>query len=302
MIALLPLIAIRGGALRGLHHVVLGQLSGALLRPLAMAFLLFAAFLAGIRIGAPTAMALNSITALGALALTSWWLSSRLPEGGGTQPRANSRGWLASTIPLALSDAAFSLQQQLSLLVLGAVAAPAEVGLFRVSIATIAVINVPFSVVTLVVLPMFSRLHTEGNYGRLQKLVTATALIRFAGVLLLALPFLFAAGPLLGFVFGSGYAPAADTIRILAVGAIVTAAFGPNAALLNMTGHERRVTRAVSLALFVNIAVIAVLAPRWGTEGSAAGVVAGQICWNVMLWFDCRRRLSLESSILRRWA
>lgn len=297
MIPLLPLSAIRGGALRGLHHVVLGQISNTFLRPLAMSVMLFAIFLAGFRIGAPLAMALNSLTALGALVLTDRWLASRLPEPRVEASTSNSRGWLASSIPMALADAVQTLQQQLSVLVLGLVAAPAVVGLFRVSISSLPVLAVPITVVNLVVLPMFARLHAEGDDARLQKLVTATALIRFAGVLLLALPLIVAAGPLLGLVFGKGYVPAADTLRILAIGMTLNSAFGPNAALLNMTGHERRVTRAVSTSLAINIGVMAILAPRWGGPGAATGILAGQIWWNSLLWLDARRKLSIETSV-----
>lgn len=297
MIALLPLGAIRGAALRGLHHVVLGQLSNAFLRPLAMSILLFVVFAARSGIGPPAAMALNSLIAAGALVLTDTWLRTRLPKLRAQPSTANSRGWLSSSIPMALTDAVFALQQQLAVLVLGIVAAPAQVGLFRVCIATYTVMLVPVTAVNLVVLPMIARLYAQSDLTKLQRLVTASARIQFAGVFFLSLPLLFAAGPLFAFVFGSGYAPAAETMRILAVGGIVSAGFGPNGALLNMTGHERRVTRAMLGSLVINLAVIALLAPRWGSVGSATGVLVALCTWNVMLWRDARRSLALETSI-----
>jgi O-antigen/teichoic acid export membrane protein len=297
MIALLPLASIRAGALRGLHDIVLGQFSNMLVRPLAMSILLFVGFSAGVAIGAPTAMALNSVTAVGALVLTQYWLARRLPAGEPVRSAEQERGWMASSIPMALTDAVQSLQQQLSVLVLGILAAPAEVGLFRVAIAILPVIAVPTTVVNVVVLPMISRLHSEGDRPRLQRLVTASALMRFTGVVLLSLPLLFAAEPLLRLVFGESYVPAANTIRIVAFASMIGSAFGPNAAVLNMTGHERRVTRAVSIALILNVAVIALLAPRLGSLGSAIGILAGQICWNLLLWIEAKRRLSVETSI-----
>jgi O-antigen/teichoic acid export membrane protein len=298
MVALLPLAAIRGAGLRGLHRVVLGQLANVLFRPLAMAILLFAILVAGVALGAPAVMALNSIIAALALLLTHRWLTRSLPTEKPTQPRLDSRGWLAASIPMALGDAVMTLQRQLAVLLLGVLAAAAEVGLFRASIATAAVLTVPLTVVNIVVLPMFSRLHIERDQARLQKVVTASALIQFAGVLVLSLPLLVAAGPLFALVFGNSYAPAADTIRVLAAGAIFGAAVGPNAPLLNMTGHERRVTRAVAIALVINIALVAILAPTMGSLGTAISVVAGQCCWNVILWQDARRRLSVDTSIL----
>ena len=298
MVALLPLSAVRGAALRGLHRVVLGQLANVVIRPLAMSAMLFAIFLAGVAIGAPTVMALNSIIAALALLLTHMWLARSLPADPPPQLSVNARGWLATSIPMALGDVVTTLQRQLAVLLLGVLAAPHQVGLFRASIATAAVLTVPVTVVNIVVLPMFSRLHSEGDHARLQKVVTASALIQFAGVLLLSLPLLIAPGPLFALVFGVSYAPAGDTIRVLAVGAILAAASGPNAALLNMTGHERRVTRAVSIALVVNLVVVVLLAPEWGSLGTAIAVLCAQILWNVFLWIDAKRRLSIDTSVL----
>lgn len=298
MVALLPLSAVRGAALRGLHRVVLGQLANVVIRPLAMSVLLFAIFLAGVAIGAPTVMALNSIIAALALLLTHLWLARSLPADPPPQLSVHARGWLATSIPMALGDVVTTLQRQLAVLLLGVLAAPHQVGLFRASIATAAVLTVPVTVVNIVVLPMFSRLHSEGDHARLQKVVTASALIQFAGVLLLSLPLLIAPGPLFALVFGVSYAPAGDTIRVLAVGAILAAASGPNAALLNMTGHERRVTRAVSIALVVNLVVVVLLAPEWGSLGTAIAVLCAQFLWNVFLWIDAKRRLSMDTSVL----
>jgi O-antigen/teichoic acid export membrane protein len=109
---------------------------------------------------------------------------------------------------------------------------------------------------------------------------------------------LLAAGPLLGLVFGNGFVPAAQTLKVLAAGAIIGSAFGPNAALLNMTGHERRVTRAVSMSLVINLVVMMALAPKWGSTGAALGVLAGQIWWNLLLWVDAKQRLSIDTSIV----
>lgn len=296
MILLVPLGTIRGGALRGLHHVVLGQVGNTLFRPLAMSVLLFGYALAGARFGAPAAMMLNTISAVGALFLTARWLATRLPEQRPATVAVAGRGWLASSIPMALTQAVQILQLQLSVLVLGMFTTPAQVGLFRVSTSTAAVIAVPVTVVNLVVLPMFARLHAEGDRCRLQKLVTSSARLQLAGVFVLSLPLLILPGALFSLVFGKSYAAAAATIRILAVGAIFSSAFGPNAALLNMTGHERRVTRAVTIALLVNLVVIALLASKLGSAGTAFGVLAGQLCWNLLLWLDARRDLAIDTS------
>jgi O-antigen/teichoic acid export membrane protein len=296
-VALLPLSEVRSAALRGLHKVVLGQLSNVLIRPLVLSIMIFAIILAGLQLTAPIVMALNSLVAGFTLLLSAYWLRRSLPRHRPSASTLNTSGWLGSSIPIALTDTVQILQLQAAVLLLGILALPAEVGLFRVSISTASMVAVPVSVVNLVVLPMFSRLHTEGDRTTLQRLVTSSACIQFAGVFLLALPLVVATGPLLEIVFGTSYVGAANTIRILAIGVILSSAFGPNAQLLNMTGHERRVTRAVAVALFVNVIVVAFLAAKWGSEGTAIGVFAGQLCWNVLLWLDAKRLLRIETSV-----
>ncbi|MGE5063790.1 MAG: polysaccharide biosynthesis C-terminal domain-containing protein, partial [Myxococcales bacterium] len=91
---------------------------------------------------------------------------------------------------------------------------------------------------------------------------------------------------------------AAAALRILAAGQIANAFFGPNAALLNMTHHERRVTRAMGIALVLNILGVIALTLLWGMTGAALAFVAALICWNVVAWVDSRRLLGIETSIL----
>jgi O-antigen/teichoic acid export membrane protein len=297
MIALLPLANIRAGALRGLHQVVRSQGSTVLFRPMFLSILLFGAALLGWPLNAPIAVALNSVTAAGALMLTSFWLAGLLPKNIERQ-RSQGRTWLASSIPMALSDAAQTLQLQTAILLMGLLSSTAEVGLLRVAMSTAVISAIPVTVVNAVVLPSFSKLHASGNNKQLQQLVTHSARLQFSGVFLLTLPLLLAAGPLLSIVFGSAFAPAATTLQILAAGQLISAGFGPNAALLNMTGHERRVTRAVLSALLVNVMLLVVLGRSFGGVGAAIAIVAGQTCWNLFLWLDARRLLSVETSLM----
>ncbi len=299
MLPLLPLANIRAAALRALHQVVLSQIAMVLLRPLLLSLLLFALFLAGQQLTAPGAVMLTTAAAFAVLLTAHNLLKPRLPRG--IEPRLEDhRRWLSSLIPLGLTDAMQSLQWQLATLALGLLATANEVGVMRVATSTAVVIGVPAAVMASVALPMYSRLHTEGDHRRFQALVTHTARIQFSAVLCLALPLFIAAGPLLSFFFGVVYAPAASTLQILCVGQLISTGFGPTGAVLNMTGHERRVTRAVAIALALNALLVLLLAPRWGSDGTAVSVVAGQLCWNALLWNDARRLRGINTSIVGR--
>jgi O-antigen/teichoic acid export membrane protein len=148
------------------------------------------------------------------------------------------------------------------------------------------------------VAPVQARLHAEGDTGRLQKLCRRSAQLMTIGVASLILPFLLFGPSLLSFVFGPEFAPAYDALMIMAIGQLVSAAFGPNATLLNMSGHEKRVTRAMLFALVVNVALIVLLVPAMGNVGAAWATSIALVAWNLLAWSDCRRFLGLDTSVL----
>ncbi len=261
MIPLLALTKIRGAVLRGLHYVVLGQMPFALLRPALFSALLFALFWFRPGAGAEDAMVLNVVTAAFALALAHSWLRPRLPRPRPAQLVQHSRRWLSSCIPIGLNGAFSIAQGQLGVLAIGLFAAASDAALLRIAISTVTVIAAPLSIVAVVVTPLLANLWTQGDRRRLQSLCTRSAQAMAAGTAALTLPFLFWGSELISAVFGRDYAPALPALLVMSAAQVASAAFGPSAALLTMTGHERRVTRALFFALLTNLALVLILAP-----------------------------------------
>jgi O-antigen/teichoic acid export membrane protein len=288
---------INGAALQGLNYITLGQVPANLLRPLFLSVALLLAWLAG-AMTAPVAMALNSATAAMVYVVARIWLVRRRPNYAGEVNVQSGRSWLASTIPLAVTDGLRTLQLELTTVLLGAMTLTANVALFRIAIGTSSVAAMPMLIIAYTTMPMMARLHAERDSARLQKLVTYSAWLQTAGVLVLSLPLLVAPELLLSLVFGAGFAPAATALRILALGQIVNAAFGPNALLLNMTHRERRVTRAVVAGVALNILLLVVFARALGAAGAAIGFVAALLWWNVLLSLDSRRFLEIGTTVL----
>jgi O-antigen/teichoic acid export membrane protein len=151
-----------------------------------------------------------------------------------------------------------------------------------------------------VTLPLISGLNAQEDRRRLQMLLTRSAQVQFGGVLLLSLPLFVAPEPILVLVYGQQYAAAADVLRIILLGQLVTTGFGLNAAVLNMTHYERRVTRALGIGLVLNIVGIALLVPAFGMVGAAVGYVLSMLAWNVATWLDARRLIGMDTSFLPR--
>jgi O-antigen/teichoic acid export membrane protein len=297
VIPLMALTRINGGALQALHYIILGQFPANLLRPIFLSLLLLSVNLVGMTLDPAIAMAMNMVSAAMVLVAAKHWLQQRLPATAPPEVIRGGRRWLESSIPMALADGMRSLQRELSILLVGVIASPAGVGLFRISTMTAITAATPMTIANRVAFPVIARLHAEQDHERLQKAVTGLAWAGFVGVVILCLPLLLASGPLLGLVFGESFEPAAMSLKILAIGQILNAAFGPNAVILNMTHYERRVTRAMAIALVLNLALVPLFLMIWGIEGASIGLVTSLMSWNILTWLDARRLLQIDTSV-----
>lgn len=299
LIPLETMAHLKGGALQGLHHVVLGQMPINLLRPMLMAAILVPLMIAGFALVPWTAMALYSATAGGVVVLSDIWLRKRLPPAVPARLVEEGRRWLASSIPIALADGMRVLQTELSVLLMGLMAAPAEVGLFKIAGATAITAAAPFTIIARVAFPVMARLHADNDTVRLQKTVTALAWTQFVIVVLMAVPLIVFPDLLLRLVFGQQFTGAAMALRIMSAGQIANAIFGPNTALLLMTNKERRVTRAMAIALALNLITIPPLVLTLGVVGAAIAYTISVLCWNVATWIDGKRLLGIDTSVFR---
>lgn len=297
---IVPLAAqtkIRGAALQGLHFITLGQLPAALLQPAIYALLLMTLFVVS-REGTPgQAMALNAASAAAALAVAHVMLRRRVKKSGDARAASTNREWLASAVPMAMTEGMRVLQGQLGILLVGIMASPEETGLFRLAVSVMVMIAVPISLINTVSAPVLARLHAEQDIDRLRHLCRRAAQAMTAGVALLIVPFLLIGPPLLAFVFGSDFGPAYPALMIMAFGQLISAVFGPNATLLNMTGHEKRVTLAMLVAMIINAVSIWLLVPIMGHAGAAWATMAGLLAWNLFTWIDARRLLAVDTTI-----
>jgi O-antigen/teichoic acid export membrane protein len=299
MIPFMAFARLRGGALQGLHYIVRGQIPANVLRPVILSILISSTLVIGAGLAAPVAMALTTVSSGAAAIVAHVWLKQRLPNAQPPEIIRLGRRWIASSIPMALTDGMQTLQSELCVLLLGLTSGAAVTGLFRIANVAAATVATAGIVMAHVGMPVIARLHAEGDRERLQKAVTALAWGQIGGVLLLSLPLLIAPAPLLIFAFGPSFEAAAGATRILAVGQIANAAFGPTATLLNMTHNERRVTRAMTVAVATAVVLLPPLASKFQTTGAAVALVISLLIWNVLTWRDAHRLLGIETSALR---
>ncbi|WP_242472626.1 lipopolysaccharide biosynthesis protein [Ectothiorhodospira mobilis] len=298
LVPLLALSSLRAAGLRGLGRVLMGLLPEQVIRPGLMAMVLLVLLIGWPHGVTPAgAMGVHLLAACVAFGVGAWLLlRTRPPQWTANAPVYRSRAWLAAAWPMALTQGFGQINRHADVILLGLLAATADVGVYRVAAQGAFLVSMGLTALNMVTAPFITRLHVQGARHKLQKLArrTAQAALAFA---LAALTGYVLLGPwLLQTLFGPAFAAAYLPLLILACGQVVNAGFGSVGLLLNMTGHERQVTRVVAVAALVNVALNLLLIPMLGATGAALATSAATVLWNAWLWFVVRERLGISSA------
>ena len=300
IVILTPLANIYGSALRGLQHIVKGQLPEAIFRPLFYSLFLYVGVVSyPSAVGPQGAMALQ-VLAVALSALVAYFLLQRVLPKVSPQDvtHAQSAQWFQGAWPMALTEAMRVVQGNLPILVLGVLASTYLVGIYRVGSSVYLLLTFPLTLINIVFSPIFAQLHSAQEQHKLQQLLGLASRAMVLGVFLLTLPFIFFGEDILGFLFGDEFREANSILLVLGGGAIVGSFFGPGATLLNMTGHERLVTRSLGFSLLVFFVIAPPLVAMTDAEGAAIASSIVFIAWNAVMCFRARRVLSLDSSVI----
>jgi O-antigen/teichoic acid export membrane protein len=304
-LVLIPLVALgnlRGGALRGLQHVLQGQLPEIILRPAILIVLILAVYL-GMTARAltpSTAMMLHALASFLAFVIGAYLLLRARPQALREERdfKTYPRQWIGSAIPLGMVEGIYALKDNVGLIALGIFATSEQVGVFRVALQGAALVPFALTAANMVIAPHIARLHSEGRRADFQRLLTTTSRAVTALAVPLALIFLVFGKQLLPILFGSEFAVAYPALLLLTVGQLVNAVTGSVGTTLAMTGEERCVLGGNLYALLINVVLLVVFVPLFGPVGAAASTSIGTIFLNVYLTYQARRRIGISPAAI----
>lgn len=299
LLPLLGLAALRGACLRGLHRVLFAQLPETVVRPTLFLGLIGTIWLFGARLTPERAMGAQVFAVTGAFLLGAVLLWRCLPrEVGSATPAYATRAWAASALPFLLMGGLNLINYQTDLIMLGWFRSAGEVGVYRVAGVGAGLVVFVLGAANALLAPSIAALYARGERHRLQRIMTQSARLVLLCALPVALVLILFGRRSLAAIFGDEYAVGATALAILAAAQLANAATGSVGQLLSMTGHERDAARGIGLSALVNLALNALLIPRWGMNGAAAATAASLITWNVLLALLVHRRLGLHSTAL----
>ncbi|WP_196259680.1 flippase [Pelagibacterium limicola] len=304
-LVLVPLVALgnlRGAALRGLRHVVQGQLPEFILRPAFLIGLVLAAHfgLSARALTASDAMMLHAVASLMAFMIGAWLLLRARPVElkAAQNPEVHTRLWLASAVPLAMIAGMNQLITNTDVVMLGFFKAHADVGYYKIAVQGAVLVALVLSAANLVVMPHIARLYAQGDLKRLQRVATTSARSTAMFSLPAFLVIVVFGREIIGILFGNEFEPGYTALVILACGQLINALASSVGPLLSMSGHERHLSQVLFAMVGLNMALNYALIPMFGITGAALATATTIATKNLILWGVVRRHLGIDASAL----
>lgn len=300
LVPLLSLSNLRSAILRGLGFVGAANVAGLLAQP-AVLLLLLAGFtlLSEGRMTPPMAISLTVISVLLSYLLGTWIIRQKQPLGTkGATPHFMPKKWLSASWPMAMTQGAHQINRYMDVIILGLLSTLVDAGIYRIAAQGAILVSLGIAAMGLVTAPRFAHLHALGNHEELQRLLWRSSQLALMLSALVALGFALAGQPVLIWLFGGEFSQAWPPLMVLSIAHVISAAIGPTGLVLNMTGHERHVTRAVAIAALLNIILNLALIPPFGAVGAAIATAISLVFWKTWLWFTARRVLGVRCSFI----
>jgi len=298
--AIVPLhtaMQLQGAALRGLRRVLLGQ-AALMLRPGLIILLVGGAFwFTGKNLGAEAALTAQLTASAVLVMITFFLLRYALPRAAKTaKPDYETSRWVKSMLPFVFASGMQILNKETSVVLLGIMQTPEDVGLFRVAQRGALLIPFGLQAVNMAMAPTVSELFAKGEIKRLQKMISKSILAVLAFAMPVALGLILGGKWLIPFVFGKDYAAAYIPLVILCLGQVVNAGMGSVGIILNMAGLERYTARGVAIAAVASVVLNFILVPLLGPAGAAIATSTSLIIWNVLLLVWLYRKTGILST------
>lgn len=242
---------------------------------------------AGAAFGRGIGFAFGAAVGLALIARTLGWPAVDVRRSSEGQMRRIA-GYASALIVI---DAAFTLFNEIDVLIIGALIGTAGVGLFQAPIRLVTFLHYPGYAVANGVTPRLAR--SPGHEPDVAAFVTA---LRWVIVFQAALtaPVVVWADPIVELLLGPQYAPSAEVLRAIAPFVFLSGLAPLVSLAVNYIGEVRKRIPLAIVALLINVGVDLALVPRIGI---VAGAIGGDLAYLIYvpghLWI-CQRALGFR--------
>jgi O-antigen/teichoic acid export membrane protein len=306
-LAILPIAALnalRSATLRGLRHILAGQLSENLIIPGGFLALIviwqYSTTNHGVGdLSVDVAVGLRLAATGLAFCVGTRLLSQRTPpQLLSAAPEYNTFAWLRSAAPLLVLAGMSIINTQTDILMLIALKGAESSGVYSAAARGAELVAFPLFIISGVVQPTISRLYASDALQQLQRVLTGATRAAFALASPIALTLALFSKPILNTIYGADFERGSTALIILATAQIVNVGVGLVGQILIMTGHERDALIGLGVGVVVNVLLNAALIPTLDVVGAALATGLSLIVWNLILIARVKSRTDLSSSIL----
>jgi O-antigen/teichoic acid export membrane protein len=302
-ILLIPLTGfnqIRQSVLQGFKRVVAGQVPEMVVIP-SVLLLMVVALKGALAPSAESAIAMRVVATLLALIVgVAIFRSQRPVLLKSHEAEYSLREWFGALLPFSLLAALGSVKGQLDIFLLGVLAPPDQLGMYRVATAIAGLVVFAQTAFNAALGPRLASLHAMSDLRGLEQLARRSSRLVLVLTLPPALVMIFAGKQVLSLVYGENYVLAALPLAILCVGQVINGAVGSVALILNMTGFERYTLRTSVFMLVVSTILMVWLVPMAGVIGAAVAASVSTVLWNVLLLYQVRKRAGINPLVFSK--
>ncbi len=198
-------------------------------------------------------------------------------------PRASARSLLPGLRPFAATEVLSQAALWLDVVVLGALAPPAVVGLYGIARGLTRVLDLVRQASSHGYLPAASAAVARGQADAIATLHVSTRRFAFALVWPVLSVCILAPTPLLGLLFGPAYEAAAPALRLLALASFLSSFFDYLDLVLVAERRPGDVLRAGIVGIAALVALLAALVPTHGGEGAALALLGSSLLRGLVL-------------------
>lgn len=279
-LAMIPTIA---GALKGAGKIIQGQIPDLAVRPILFFFLVGGIYYLGSAVTVAEVFYVQFLALLVALVVALFSLSLEM-KFFGRQALVSVRPIRAlksGSVYLLLAGAQV-INYQTSVLLLGILASPTEVGLYRVGLQVSDALGVVLFAVSAVIAPQIARFHAREDWASVQRLVVISHRAAAAALLPFTLLAVFYGEEMLVLILGADYQGASEALTILVLGKLFYATVGFSGIALSMLGRPGVAAVVTFSSLLVNILLGLLLVPDYGAIGAAISTALSLLIVNVV--------------------
>ncbi len=207
----------------------------------------------------------------------------------------HKREWLSSVARIGVVSLSGIAMAQIPLVIIGIQNTSAATAEFRVAFQISALVLIGLAVANLNLAPAMNQCSAKQNWEKLQELALFSCRISVIPGAIICLTILIFDEDIVRLAFGVDYMGSVPTLKLLALGQLLNAAFGSVGVMIVAIRREKTMLtiQVASISVLTILSYLSV--PHFGAIGAAFGYVISLSIWNISLFYILYKNTKVRS-------